>query len=247
MWATSRLLPEHGPVGWGKWRRLQWGTRGLSRPTESGNGRTLCLPGLGLQCTSGPRNSKLLSYSRPRWTLVCSQVIHRTCWIIQCQYGVKFGKLIRICLRYISSYQLLPRSCLRFRWTTSFAELADANGARQYLMDGIRATSAVALARRMSRGSMISCTYAKGRKASTFRQRGHDQVIPKPRGGLRPIALFKALFRLWGKARTRMLARWAMSLCSATFTMPPHKAYHRRIVQKIGPKPHCPIKAGTDR
>jgi hypothetical protein len=55
------------------------------------------------------------------------------------------------------------------------------------------------------------------------------KMIPKPRGGHRPIALFKAMFRLWGKARTKLLAGWATSLCSATFTMSPT----RRITDGI--------------
>jgi hypothetical protein len=55
------------------------------------------------------------------------------------------------------------------------------------------------------------------------------KMIPKPRGGHRPIALFKAMFRLWGKARNRLLASWATSLCSATFTMSPT----RRITDGI--------------
>jgi hypothetical protein len=53
--------------------------------------------------------------------------------------------------------------------------------------------------------------------------------IPMPRGGHRPIALFKAMLRLWGKARTRLLAQWATSLCAATFTMSPT----RRITDGI--------------
>jgi hypothetical protein len=47
------------------------------------------------------------------------------------------------------------------------------------------------------------------------------KMLPKPRGGHRPIALFKALYRLWGKARTPILSKWASSLCTATFTMSP--------------------------
>jgi hypothetical protein len=47
------------------------------------------------------------------------------------------------------------------------------------------------------------------------------RMLPKPRGGHRPIALFRSLFRAWGKARTPILAAWAKSLCTAVFAMSP--------------------------
>jgi hypothetical protein len=47
------------------------------------------------------------------------------------------------------------------------------------------------------------------------------KMLPKPRGGHRPIALFRALFRAWGKIRTPLLAQWALHLQSQVFTMSP--------------------------
>jgi hypothetical protein len=49
------------------------------------------------------------------------------------------------------------------------------------------------------------------------------RTIPNPRGGFRPIALFRALYRVWGKARTPLLAAWSKSLVTVVFTMAPQR------------------------
>jgi hypothetical protein len=46
-------------------------------------------------------------------------------------------------------------------------------------------------------------------------------MLPKARGGHRPIALFRALFRAWGKVRNPLLAQWALHLQTQVFTMSP--------------------------
>jgi hypothetical protein len=75
---------------------------------------------------------------------------------------------------------------------------------------------------------LLNLCEAAGRLPPTAKQ-AMIKMLPKPRGGHRPIALFKALYRLWGKARTPLLSTWAASLCSATFTMSPT----RRITDGI--------------
>ena len=35
------------------------------------------------------------------------------------------------------------------------------------------------------------------------------KLIPKPRGGRRPVALFRGLFRFWGRLRVDVLRGWA--------------------------------------
>jgi hypothetical protein len=47
------------------------------------------------------------------------------------------------------------------------------------------------------------------------------KMLPKPKGGHRPIALFRSLYRAWGKVRNPILARWALHLQTQVFTMSP--------------------------
>merc|ERR1711873_6423 len=50
----------------------------------------------------------------------------------------------------------------------------------------------------------------------------HVRLIRKPQGGFRPIGLYRALYRLWGKARQGLVRDWFVTRCrTPTLAMAP--------------------------
>ena len=69
-------------------------------------------------------------------------------------------------------------------------------------------------------------------------------LLPKPRGGLRPIAIFCGLYRLWAKARKPELMKWDMQFPRPFFACGTGRAPEDTVSRQALRAEHCAITAG---
>jgi hypothetical protein len=63
------------------------------------------------------------------------------------------------------------------------------------------------------------------------------KMIPKPRGGHRPIALFKAMFRMWGQGENSITRQLGHFLVFCHLHDEPHTPHHRWHLPGIRSQP----------